>query len=55
MEPWYILLVKLLILIPLKILELALNCFAFIIMATAWPFIQIIKIIKNDSNDSRTI
>jgi len=29
-------------------LELALNCFAFILMAIAAPFIQIIKAIKGN-------
>lgn len=55
MEPWYITFIKILVLIPLKILELVLNSFVFIIMAISWPFIQIIKILKNKDNDSRRI
>lgn len=46
MEPWYVTLIKILVLIPLKILELVLNSFAFIIWAIMAPFIKIVSIIK---------
>jgi len=49
MKSWWELLLELIIIIPLKIIELILSIFAFIIVAIAAPFIQIIKIIK--SND----
>ena len=50
MEPWYITLIKILVLIPLKILELVLNCFAFIMMVISWPFIKIVEILKEKNN-----
>ena len=50
MEPWYITLLKLIILIPLKLIELVLNIFAFVVYVIASPFIKIVSIIKGDSN-----
>ena len=41
---------ELLILIPLKILELALNIFAFILVALTMPFVIIINAIKSKNN-----
>lgn len=46
MKRWWESLIELIVLIPFKILELLLNCFAFICWAIAWPIIQIIKAIK---------
>lgn len=54
MEPWYITLLKLIILIPLKLIELILNIFAFIIYVIASPFIRIVSIIKGDNNKINT-
>ena len=54
MEPWYITLLKFLILIPLKVLELVLNIFAFIVWVIASPFIKIVSIIKGDNNKTNT-
>lgn len=51
MKTWWETVIELLILIPLKILELALNSFAFILVAIAYPFVLIIKAIKGDKND----
>jgi len=48
MKKWWEYAIELIVLIPLKVLELLLNCFAFICMAIAWPIIQIIKTIKSD-------
>ena len=45
-KKWWEYVIELIALIPLKILELLLNCFAFICWAVAWPIIQIIKAIK---------
>ena len=47
MKSWWEIILEIIILLPLKILELVLNCFAFILMAIAAPFIQIIKAIKS--------
>lgn len=61
MEPWWLSLLEFLILLPLKIIELVLNIFAFIIWTIASPFIKIVTIIKGDNgkchkeNDKRTI
>ena len=49
MEPWYISLLKIIILIPLKVIELVLNIFAFIVWVIASPFIKIVSIIKGDT------
>jgi hypothetical protein len=46
MKSWWEIMLELIILLPLKILEIALSSFAFILMAIATPFIQIIKAIK---------
>jgi len=54
MEPWYITLLKLIILIPLKLIELILNIFAFIVYVIASPFIKIVSIIKGDNNITNT-
>ena len=54
MEPWYITLLKLIILIPLKLIELILNIFAFIVYVVASPFIKIVSIIKGDNNKTNT-
>lgn len=54
MEPWYITLLKLIFLIPLKLIELILNIFAFIVYVIASPFIKIISIIKGDNNKTNT-
>lgn len=54
MEPWYITLLKLIILIPLKLIELILNIFAFIVYVIASPFIKIVSIIKGDNNKTNT-
>lgn len=54
MEPWYIELLKLIILIPLKLIELILNIFAFIVYVIASPFIKIVSIIKGDNNKTNT-
>ena len=54
MEPWYITLLKLIILIPLKLIELMLNIFAFIVYVIASPFIKIVSIIKGDNNKTNT-
>ena len=54
MEPWYITLLKLVILIPLKLIELILNIFAFIVYVIASPFIKIVSIIKGDNNKTNT-
>lgn len=51
MEPWYITVLKIIVLIPLKLLELVLNVFAFIVWVIASPFIKIVSIIKG-SNDT---
>lgn len=48
MKSWWEIILEIIILLPLKILELVLNCFAFILMAIATPFIQIIKAIKGN-------
>ena len=45
--------IELLILIPLKILELALNIFAFILVALTVPFVMIINAIKSKNNVNR--
>jgi len=50
MKKWWEYVIELIVLIPLKILELLLNCFAFICMAIAWPIIKIIKAIKGENN-----
>lgn len=54
MEPWYITLLKLILLIPLKLIELILNIFAFIVYVIASPFIKIVSIIKGDNNKTNT-
>ena len=54
MEPWYITLLKLILLIPLKLIELILNIFAFIVYVIASPFIKIVSIIKGDNNITNT-
>ena len=54
MEPWYITLLKLIIWIPLKLIELILNIFAFIVYVIASPFIKIVSIIKGDNNKTNT-
>lgn len=54
MEPWYITLLKLIILIPLKLIELILNIFAFIVYVIASPFVKIVSIIKGDNNKTNT-
>ena len=46
MKSWVGDLIELIILVPLKILELLLNCFAFIMACLAYPFVVIIKAIK---------
>ena len=43
--------VELIVLLPLKIIELLLNCFAFIVWTLASPFIKIVQIIKGDKTD----
>ena len=48
MEPWYISLLKIIILIPLKIIELVLNIFAFIVWVLASPVIRIVDRIVGD-------
>ena len=54
MEPWYITLLKLIIWIPLKLIELILNIFAFIVYVIASPFVKIVSIIKGDNNKTNT-
>lgn len=54
MEPWYITLLKLIVWIPLKLIELILNIFAFIVYVIASPFIKIVSIIKGDNNKTNT-
>jgi len=54
MEPWYITLLKLILLIPLKLIELILNIFAFIVYVIASPFVKIVSIIKGDNNKTNT-
>lgn len=54
MEPWYITLLKLIILIPLKLIELILNIFAFIVFTIASPFVKIVSIIKGDNSKTNT-
>ena len=49
MKKWWEELIELIVLIPLKILELLLNIFAFIVWVLASPFIAIVKIIKGDN------
>ena len=50
MEPWYISLLKIIILIPLKLLELVLNIFAFIVWVLVSPIILIVdKIVGDDT------
>ena len=50
MEPWYITLLKIIILIPLKLLELVLNIFAFIVWVFVSPIILIVdKIVGDDT------
>lgn len=48
MEPWYITLLKIIILIPLKLLELVLNIFAFIVWVLVSPIILIVDKIVGD-------
>jgi hypothetical protein len=47
MKPCWESLLEIIILLPLKIIEFTLNCFAFILMAIAAPIINIIKAIKS--------
>ena len=54
MEPWYITLLKLIVWIPLKLIEFILNIFAFIVCVIASPFIKIVSIIKGDNNKTNT-
>ena len=51
MKSWFEIIIEIIILVPLKILELLLNCFAFICMAIAWPIITIIKSLKSNGNN----
>ena len=51
MKKWWEELIELIVLGPLKILELLLNCFAFIVWTLASPFIKIAQIIKGDKTD----
>lgn len=57
MKKWWEELIELIVLVPLKILELLLNIFAFIIWVLAYPIITIVKIIKGNNtyknNDKR--
>ena len=46
--------IELLILIPLKTLELALNIFAFILVALTMPFVMIINAIKSKKQCQQT-
>lgn len=55
MKSWVGDLIELLILIPLKILELALNIFAFILVALTMPFVMIINAIKSKNNVNKQI
>lgn len=51
MKTWWNEMIELIILVPLKILELLLNCFAFILVAIVTPFVMIINAIKGNNND----
>ena len=51
MKKWWEELIELIVLVPLKILELLLNIFAFIVWTLASPFIKIVQIIKGDKTD----
>jgi len=48
MKSWYEDVLKILILIPLKFIELILNCFAFIIFVIVSAIIKIVNAFKND-------
>ena len=48
MKPWYEDVLKILILIPLKFIELILNCFAFIIFVIISAIIKVVNAFKND-------
>ena len=54
MEPWYITLLKLIVWIPLKLIEFILNIFAFIVYVIAFPFITIVSIITWDIYKTNT-
>jgi hypothetical protein len=51
MKKWWEILIEVIVLLPLKIIELLLNIFAFIIWTLASPFIKIVQIIKGDKTD----
>ena len=53
MKTWWEYVIELLILIPLKIFELALDIFAFILVALTMPFVMIINAIKSKNNVNR--
>lgn len=46
MKPWYEDVLKILILIPLKLIELTLNCFAFVIFVIVSAIIKIVNAFK---------
>ena len=52
MEKWWKIAIEIIVLLPLKIIELLLNCFAFIIWTLASPLIKIVQIIKGDNTKS---